>query len=51
MPSSKFFCIECEAPFKVSHSLDEKYYEVMFCPFCGAGIDDEKNDDEDEDTY
>lgn len=49
MPTKSFTCFECDAIFKVKHDLDN-YYEVMFCPFCGAGIDDEKDEDDD-DTY
>jgi DNA-directed RNA polymerase subunit RPC12/RpoP len=49
MSTTSYFCTECDAIFKIKHDLD-KYYEVMFCPFCGGGIDDEKEEDED-DTY
>lgn len=41
-------CTTCDAEFKVIHNLDPTYYEVFFCPFCGAEIEDEENDDEDE---
>ena len=39
-------CYNCEANFKIKHTLDEAYYEVNFCPFCGGEIED----DEDEET-
>lgn len=41
-----FTCDNCDAEFKIKHSLDESYYEVMFCPFCGADIDEEEEEDE-----
>lgn len=50
MGTRKFTCVECDAIFKVTHSLDDSYYEVMFCPFCSAGLDDEEETDDD-DTY
>lgn len=42
----QYSCYQCEAVFKIKHSLDESYYEVMFCPFCGADIDEEEEEDE-----
>jgi hypothetical protein len=38
-------CIECDAVFKISHDLDEDYYKVTNCPFCGAEMDDDQQDD------
>ena len=40
-------CDSCEADFKIKHTQDESYYDVNFCPFCGAQIDEEQ---ETEDT-
>ena len=37
-------CDNCDAEFKIKHNLDEKYYEVMFCPFCGGEIAEEVED-------
>lgn len=42
-------CDSCDAEFKIKHSLDEAYYEVNFCPFCGGQI--EEDDDEETDDY
>jgi hypothetical protein len=50
MPTRGFSCVQCDAIFKVTHNLEDSYYEVMFCPFCGAEIDDETEEEED-DTY
>ena len=33
-----FECDHCGALFKIEHKLDEHYYEVYFCPFCGGEI-------------
>lgn len=43
----QYQCDNCDAEFKIKHSLEEAYYEVNFCPFCGAGIEE---DDDEEDT-
>jgi len=40
-----FECIECEAVFKIKYELDETYYNVSFCPFCGAELDDDQKDE------
>jgi hypothetical protein len=37
-------CVECEGVFKISYDLDEQYYNVEFCPFCGAGMDKDQQD-------
>jgi hypothetical protein len=29
--------------------MDESYYKVEFCPFCGDTIDEESNFDQDDD--
>lgn len=41
---NKYNCSNCEALFTVKHNLDEAYYEVIFCPFCGAEIEEEQED-------
>lgn len=45
-----YTCNECDAEFKIKHELDDDYYEVNFCPFCGKEIweEDEHETDEDE---
>ena len=43
-------CIDCSIEFKVKTDVDQKYYPVEFCPFCGLGLDvDEQAESEDED--
>ena len=43
----KFVCDECDAEFSVHYDLDEDFYEVYFCPFCSAQIDNEVTEEED----
>lgn len=42
--TSKHTCSTCNAEFSIKHGMDQSYYDVYFCPFCGAGIDDEDED-------
>ena len=39
-------CGSCEAEFRIKHSMDEGYYIISFCPFCGE--EHENIDDMDE---
>lgn len=44
-----YTCDTCDAEFKIKHSMDETFFEVTFCPFCGAeitGEDDELEEDD-----
>ena len=43
-----YHCDHCEADFKIFHQMEEEYYEVNFCPFCCAQIDDEKDEEEED---
>ena len=38
-------CESCEAEFQIKHSMDENYYRVILCPFCGADLIDELEDE------
>ena len=45
-------CESWAAEFRIKHSLDERYYKISFCPFCGEDLDNELEDEiewEDED--
>ena len=44
-----FECVDCDAVFKISHDMDEKYYIVEHCPFCGSTMDDDQKDDYEDD--
>lgn len=35
-------CSSCDALFWVEHDMDEKYYPVTNCPFCGDELDIEE---------
>jgi NAD-dependent SIR2 family protein deacetylase len=41
-------CSECEGVFKVKTFAEQEQYkeEFKFCPFCGAPMDEELNEDE-----
>lgn len=41
-------CVECEAVFKINFDLDEDYYAVKYCPFCGSDIDEDQQDEYDD---
>ena len=43
-----YTCDSCDARFKIKHELDDSYYVVNFCPFCGAQVDDENESEENE---
>jgi predicted nucleic acid-binding Zn ribbon protein len=33
-------CEECEAEFKITHSMDDHHYQITHCPFCSESIKD-----------
>ena len=41
-------CESCEAEFKIKHTMDDRLYSVKYCPFCGADLNYEWDDDEEE---
>jgi len=43
--TTKYTCENCDADFKIKHTMDETYYEVNFCPFCGSSIEENEDDD------
>lgn len=40
-------CISCESVFSVEHDMDDHFYPVEWCPFCGSKLDLEETIDED----
>ena len=32
-------CQSCEAEFQIKHSLNDRHYKIVFCPFCGSDVD------------
>jgi DNA-directed RNA polymerase subunit RPC12/RpoP len=45
----KYNCDTCDAEFKIKYDLDEAFFYVNFCPFCGHEIDD--TDEEEVEDY
>ena len=44
-------CEACEASYQIKHDMEERYYKVSFCPFCGEEtdlMDDLEEDETDE---
>ena len=39
-------CGSCEAEYRIKHALDDHYYSLSYCPFCGAPMEDEELEDE-----
>jgi hypothetical protein len=48
MARKHFECFECDAVFKINYDLDENYYKVTHCPFCGTEMDGEDDRYEEE---
>ena len=44
----KLSCIHCEAVFTKSHDMDENYFEITMCPFCGGELEERDLEDEEE---
>ena len=38
-------CELCEAEFSIKHSMDDYYYRVTYCIFCGTELLDELEDE------
>lgn len=41
-------CSNCDADFRIKFDLDESFYEVSFCPFCGGDITEDEDDTEED---
>jgi DNA-directed RNA polymerase subunit RPC12/RpoP len=48
MKPKTYFCTSCDAEFMLKHDMDEDYYEVTACPFCGAEVETELDFEEDD---
>ena len=46
MPGKTIYCDSCEAVFKINHTMDDEYYKVNHCPFCGEELMTEEELDE-----
>jgi hypothetical protein len=38
-------CNCCDAEFKVAHTMDESYYRIEYCVFCGNELSEENKDE------
>jgi rRNA maturation endonuclease Nob1 len=34
-------CENCEAEFRTKHTMDDHYYSVKFCVFCGENVEED----------
>ena len=41
-------CVSCEGEFTIKHSMDEHFYGMSYCPFCGETLDEELEDEVEE---
>ena len=46
MVKKEILCESCEAVFRIQHDMEEHYYSVSHCPFCGDGLNSIDNEDE-----
>ena len=47
--SSHRECSHCNAVYKLSHDMDNDYYKVVCCPFCGESVEEEESFDQEND--
>ena len=45
MSKKEILCEECEAVFRIQHSMEERYYQPTFCPFCGKELNSDNEDE------
>ena len=38
-------CESCEAEFSIKHTMDEMYYRISYCVFCGEDLNEELEDE------
>ena len=38
-------CESCEAEYKIKHDLNEMYYTMQYCTFCGDKLSNELEDE------
>ena len=38
-------CESCEAEFTIKHSMEELYYSIQYCPFCGEDLTEQFEDE------
>jgi hypothetical protein len=45
MSKKEILCEGCEAVFRIQHNMEERYYQALFCPFCGEELNSDNEDD------
>ena len=38
-------CLSCDAEFSIKHNMDKRLYNIVHCPFCGAELDNDMEDE------
>ena len=44
----KIYCQECKSECEIGHEMDSHHYPIQHCPFCGADLNYDWDDDEEE---
>jgi DNA replicative helicase MCM subunit Mcm2 (Cdc46/Mcm family) len=44
MSKKVIVCESCEAEFKIQHEMDDHFYSVKHCPFCGDTLSSDNED-------
>ena len=39
-------CDKCEAEWKITHNMNEHFYVMLYCTFCGGELTEEELQDE-----
>jgi len=45
MSRKEILCEACDAVFRIQHNMEERYYQVLHCPFCGEELNSDNEDD------
>ena len=46
MSRKEVLCRSCDAVFRIQHNMEEHWYSVKHCPFCGEELNSSDNEDE-----
>ena len=38
-------CESCDAEISIKHNMDKRLYNIVHCPFCGAELDNDMEDE------
>ena len=51
MSRKTILCEHCDASYSVQYDMDEEYFKIKFCPFCGDNIPEEDEFNITDDNY